>query len=93
MDLYSQLSEALRSPERDLERILKEAAAAGTKPIEALKALHQMYDEALERDNERDQDLIGDYSEIVKGYCQPECRIWSKAESEEMNARLTGWWE
>lgn len=94
MTLYDELTEALHGPERGdaMERVLKEAAAAGLKPGEALNVLERMYDEAVERDNESDQNLICDLGEIAQGYCLPECRIWSLEETNANNAKAKGFW-
>ena len=95
MTLYFEFSEALRGPSRggEMERVLRVAAASGLTPTESLNVLEKLYDEAGERGDECDLNLIGDFAEIAKNYCQPECRIWSLEETSANNEMCKGFWK
>jgi hypothetical protein len=97
VNLYKELLNALNSEGRGLEmlRIMKEAAAAGIGPGEAIQALKRLYLEATDAGREEDANLVCEVYEIPRGHCHSEDRIWPVEETlanEEKETREGTYW-
>jgi hypothetical protein len=77
MNLHEELSEALIKKDGfEMERILKEAQAAGVLREDALKMLERLFEKASCENDEIAQALIVDFMDTLKFCCQPRHCIW-----------------